>query len=467
MALPAKPSLQEIHDEFGPDTRNALTALSLRNFYIKILGAVTGGVSRQSDFGEYGRPDISSFSASTGSVGKLVDFIVGLSDKNGLNAFATLQYSTDVSNPDPSTINDWVTLLSAVALPTVGNNNINDVELPDPSTQYIFRLLYFNAFNDASESDHDFYTTYPIATSSALPTLDTPTMVGVTDNGAGEYVLEWNTTGEPPANFLFRFQTNGGAFDNDNTFEASGRVNWGSGTNPKEGVVQLAGIPDPEDIIGFSVKGQKSGYNDSNYSAVFNYEVPYPLPSVTTLSVDQIGSSSARFRLSLSDVTGEMTAEYRWRFKKSGGGDQFTHTQAGAPAVASDGTYTFVKSGLDADSTYQVWAQAWNQEDLNEVVEGSMVQFDTDALALEPQNFTAVDNVFQHDLSWDDAEAGNPTTDYEIHWFDGSNWNVWDNDISATANTETVSPIPSGVTKYRIRGNFGGTFSDWVESNAI
>lgn len=465
MALPARPSLQQINDEFGADTLATFSPRGLRNFYVKIFGSVTGGVSRQSDFGGYGRPEINSFSASTGSLGGLVDFTVGLADKNGLNAFATIQYSTDTSNPDPSTINDWVTLLSAIALPTVGTNNIDDVELPNANTQYIFRLLYFNAFNDASEADHDFYGTYPTATSSDLVTLDTPNLLSVVDNGAGEYVLEWNTSGEPPTTFLFRFQLNGGAFNSDNTFEATGRVNWGSTTNPKEGVAQLESIPDPSDIVGFGVKGQKSGYNDSAYSNTV--EIRPPAPSVTTLSVDQIDTDSARFRLDLSDVSGVMTAEYRWRFKKVGGSDQFTHTQAGAPAVGSDGTYTFIESGLDSDTDYEVWAQAWNQDDLNNIIEGSKVTFTTDALALEPQNFQAVDNFTQHDLSWDDAEAGNPDTDYEIHWFDGSNWNILDNDVSATANTYTVDPIPSGVTKYRIRGNFGGTFSAWVESGPV
>ena len=421
MAIPLNPARSRIADEFGTDTLASVTSnRSLSAMYNHIR--VNTGQSLPSDFSRnalsgFGRPVLSSFSAGTGTLGGNVSFVIGLSSFTNMDtASATIQYSEDVENPDPTTINDWTTLLSGISLTSTGNNNVDDVEMPDPNTEYIFRVLYFNAFNSASLSDHDEFGTYPTATSSNLPTLATPVITDVESLGAGEYKIIWTTSGTPPTNFLFRFNIDGGSFDSDNTFSSSGRVNWGSTSNPKEGIVQLAAIPNPEDEVGFGVKGQRDVYNDSVYSDTFFVEPEAePQPTATQPTVQSITANSATFRITLSDVSGQgFTARYRWRYRPIGSSNQFTHTQSGAPSTTSDGTYTFNQTGLSAGTDYEVWGQAWNEDDVGGTVETNRRTFTTSQLSPNPTNVTLTGSGSSKTVSWTTPERGNPNS-YSIN----------------------------------------------------
>lgn len=75
----------------------------------------------------------------------------------------------------------------------------------------------------------------------------------------------------------------------------------------------------------------------------------------------------------------------------------------------------------------------------------------------------------QINLTWTDANRGNPSTDYEIQYrVNSGSWITLDNNVSASANSYAHFGIIGGSSyQYRIRLNNGGSFGDWVESNSI
>jgi len=455
MALSSDPARSEIADEFGLNT--GVTAgganESLNGLHDHIFGS--GTAHERKKFAGYGRPGITSITYTKQNDNEVVvQFTLA---RNNLDAEIRLEYHVD--DPNPAFTSQTILNTGFNTYTTDGVKQITITGL-NYETDYQFRLRYYNLFtNDPGDWEDDGNTLISIG----IPTLTTPSNLVVNPSAlAYEWDLEWDS-GSVATSYVFRWRINNIDLSAESvlSFKSGSDVNWGVATNPKEGIAQQDVLTDLNqgDTIYFQVRGSQSGYN-SNWSGVAGYTEPYIIPTATTSAATLVDTDSARLNGSVGNVSGNgYTCEYYFQWRESGAGTWDTTT---IQTTGSDGSVQADISNLNDDTQYEFRLVAWNQGDSTNKQYGSTVIFTTDPASLEPQNFAAVDNFFQHDLSWTDPPAGNPTTDYEIQWWDGSNWNILDNDVSATANTYVSNQTTA--TKYQIRSNFGGTYSAWVEA---
>lgn len=234
-ALGSNPWRSQIASEFGSNTLNSLTSVrSLDAMYNHVFQA-SSGYSRDA-FAGYGKPVISSLSASTSSTlgGKIdVSFTINEINNPDGNTWnrtnVQVQVSEDSGDREPT---NWQNVGNSVAYSSTGVKSINGITVPNESTTYAVRILYWNYFNNVS-ADHlklPVQSPYPTATSSAPNQFPRPIISSASKVGGSNVRVVW-TYGEDPSSFSAQWRLQGSGTWDDLALSSSN--NWGTSTNPK------------------------------------------------------------------------------------------------------------------------------------------------------------------------------------------------------------------------------------------
>lgn len=180
------PYRDEIKAEFGANTLAGITTSgSLNAMHEAIFGA---GSHNRNDFRGYGKPTVSSFTASPVTGQKQIQLSFYFTHNN-LTGTIRFRYSNDNFVSD----DNYGGSITRSSTGTV-NHTLN---MPNWSTQYWFKLEVYNDFN-SNTLDWTEYGT-PSATVVAQPKHPTPTITGVNKYSAfaANFSLIFNSTVDP------------------------------------------------------------------------------------------------------------------------------------------------------------------------------------------------------------------------------------------------------------------------------
>jgi hypothetical protein len=232
MSLPTKPSLLQIRDEFGVDTRNQLPKWSLREFYIAAIDDINPGVSRQSDFGGLGRPEGTTITPnSIGSEGINASLNVSfVGSPKGL----TYYFKYWEGHGSPSGVQETSEGLAS----STGDKNQLIIEL-EPSTDYSIQGVLYNPFN-SHPFDHEELNVVQVTTDDPPISVPTPTITGVvyigydSTFGVSQYEISFNNGSNNSYEAQWREANTSDPWNGPNGL--------GSVTNDDTGVFNISGV---------------------------------------------------------------------------------------------------------------------------------------------------------------------------------------------------------------------------------
>lgn len=226
MALGNKPTLKDVYNEFSASSRST----SMRQMYEYAFDTNNASGGRLSDFAGMGKPSIANFSvtaSSQDSVGGKVDISFDIT-AGGSPTVTQVQYKipTDTSwtdlGPGYSKQSQNITI------------SHTEVSMPEPMTQYDFRVQYYNGFNNHSS---DWYYSAVITETSSAPLKFGN--IGITSATAASYVDVTFNYGDVPSEFELQSSSDGISWIT-RTLQSS--TNWGTTSNPKTGRWTYSGI---------------------------------------------------------------------------------------------------------------------------------------------------------------------------------------------------------------------------------
>lgn len=223
MALNAPFSLLDLKNEFGSSDQPN----TLRTAWERVFGTPSTG-GKLSDFDGYGQPEMTNFDAQTSTVlGGYCDVYFTLNIAKN-DTFVKIQYkATGTTQP-------WTDTGSQATFPSDGNWNFKGIQMPSENTNYSFRAIYYNDFNNQSADWK--YSSTSTADASNSNQYTTPDIGVVTDQGNTVYV-EWGY-GDVPSSFSLQSSSDGVSWTT-RTLQSS--TNWGTFNQPKSGTWTYAG----------------------------------------------------------------------------------------------------------------------------------------------------------------------------------------------------------------------------------
>lgn len=254
MALSTPFSLTDVRGEYGPNSRPASDDLS--TYHLDIFGTNGAGDDLQ-DFDGYGAPLITSDTATADDEDSFtVNFNIS---RGSLSCYVQLQWYEDDGQVPFSGQSYSSTTFQQV---TTDSASISTPDNLSSSTTYQYRLVYYNAFNDAT-ADHE-ETTPDTVTTDAPASLSIPVISGPGNtreyNGADGYLEFTYSDSEDDFDVEIRID---GSTVNSETRDCD--LNVGTSTTTKK--IRFSWSTLPNSSIEFRVRATSTSLTDSGWSS--------------------------------------------------------------------------------------------------------------------------------------------------------------------------------------------------------
>lgn len=265
------PTLQEVKNEFAPDTSSQVGD-SMRNMYEKVFGTPSSG-GKLSDFSGTGQPSATITEINrTGSfqyeVTGNLDFHGGTSQ---LECHYYIIYNTTGTMPedegDMTQGEDFKTTTRTVTEPGPINEAIDSSSSELVGDTIYAAIYYYNGFNF---DDDDHKRTNTVSRSTTADQLGQPVISSATKDASAEQVTPvWNYS-DTPNEYQARIRVDGGG-EHQASLESGSEVNWGSSNNPKEGTWNSLNAFFPSSTVEVQIRAvaPNANWTNSQYSPWF------------------------------------------------------------------------------------------------------------------------------------------------------------------------------------------------------